>query len=203
MTRLLAVVGVLTLACDVSAFQFGRPPQPKVAPSKGEEAKRLTEEVESLEAHLVTKKAYILAAQVAVRAAELTLDRAGKLGGPLDEAKLAVDAAKAQVMIREAEANEVAVKIRHAKRRAEDVQKAELAGLEPLIRAPRTAHELARLTEQIAIATAELDKANKEVARLEVLAKQGVVAPADLAAARDKQTELRTAISSLEEKLKR
>lgn len=185
MTRLLAVVGVLALACGASAVQFRPAPQPKAAPSKGEAAKRLVEEVEAIEAHLQTKHAYIRAAQVALKAAELTLDRVGKLGGPLDEAKLALEAAKAQLTIREAEANEVAVKLKHAKRRAEDTPKAEASA------------KLAEVKAAVEKSKAELATADAELKRLVDLAKRGIVAQADLDAAVAKHRQAKEQVDAL------
>jgi multidrug resistance efflux pump len=174
MTRhLLAVAVTFALACGASAQQ-PKPAQPKPAPPKSEATKRLAEEVESLEAHLVTKKAYIRAAQVAVSAAEFQLQKVAGVAGAVEEAKLALEAAKAQLAIREAEANEVAVKVKHAKRRAEEEQKAE---------AGRVNFDLVRANIELTKAQTALKRAEAEMVRLEELAKRGIVAPADYDAA--------------------
>jgi hypothetical protein len=126
MIRLLFVVA---LACPATAQEpkLVQPKSGNLAAPRAEATKRLAEEVESIEAHHQTKKAYVQATMVAQHAAELTLDRVSKAGipGAIEDAKLAVNAAKAQVTIREAEANEVAVKLKHAKRRMEENQKAD------------------------------------------------------------------------------
>lgn len=85
---------------------------------------RLREEVELTEAQLETKKAYVKAAEVVAVAAErefTLLTQAGRaVDAPtLERAKAAVEAARAQLDVRKAEANEVAVKLKHARRRAD------------------------------------------------------------------------------------
>ena len=198
---LLAVGGVLALACSALA-QEPKLVQPKKllpAPPKGEQARRLAEEVEGIEAHLGTKKAVIVAAQVAVKAAELAVKNAFD-PARLEEAKLAVEAAKAQLMIREAEANEVLVRLKHAKRRAADSEVAQWAAedaeMAAMMKAIRDKTEA-----DLTAATAKLDQANKEVARLEELLKRGIVAPADLAEARAKQTAAQHVVTALERQL--
>lgn len=99
---------------------------------------RYEEEADVLEAQLGVKRAYIKAAQVTVTGAKVKLDRAQKLlesKAITDEevqlAKLDLEAALAQIGIREAEMKEVEVKLKYAKKRVEDAK----AGVRPV--APR------------------------------------------------------------------
>jgi methylphosphotriester-DNA--protein-cysteine methyltransferase len=205
MRHLFAVGCVVALACSGAAQEpkLVQPPKADTAVRlRAEAAKRAAEEIESLEAHFHTKKAYIQAAQVAVQAAARAVERASKAAEAkiasqemVDEAKLGLEAAKAQLTIREAEANEVAVKIKHAKRRAEDNQKAEAR--EDADRARMK--ELARsITESdLTQAKAKLELANAELTRLEELVKRGIVAKADFDAARVKQEAAKATVELL------
>lgn len=88
---------------------------------------RYEEEAEVLEAQWDVKKAYIKAAEVGVMGCKLKLDRVMKLEAnkaisieEVAQAKLEVEAAAAQLDIRKAEAKEVEVKVKFAKKRVED-----------------------------------------------------------------------------------
>lgn len=95
---------------------------------------RYEEEAEVLEAQLDVKKAYIKAAEVSMLGSKVKLDRVLKLEAnkaiTSEEVMLArfdVESAAAQLDIRKAEAKEVEVKLKHAKKRVEDGK----AGLRP------------------------------------------------------------------------
>jgi multidrug resistance efflux pump len=189
---------------DLGAAQDPKPAQPPKAGNpaaqraRAEATKRLAEEVESIEAHLQTKKAYVQAATVSLLAAERTFERVSKLVAAgnatretADDAKIAMEAAKAQVMIREAEANEVAVKLKHAKRRVEESQKAELQ--DDL----RLKLQLLEAEAGLRLAQAELKQAETELKRLEELAKRGIVAPAEFEAAQAKQVAAKAKVDYL------
>jgi hypothetical protein len=88
---------------------------------------RYEEEAEVLEAQWDVKKAYIKAAEVGVMGSKMKLERVIKLEAskaiPPEEvavAKLELDAAAAQLEIRKAEAKEVEVRVKFAKKRVED-----------------------------------------------------------------------------------
>jgi len=132
------------------------PPAPRVAPKAAQPGfgtqpgftnratpamlARYEEEAEVLEAQLDVKKAYIKAAEVGFTGAKLKLERVIKLESskavPPEEvlqAKLEAEAAAAQLDIRKAEAKEVDVRLKHAKKRLED---GKAAGVRPAPRAP-------------------------------------------------------------------
>lgn len=88
---------------------------------------RYEEEAEVLDAQLDVKKAYIKAAEVAVAGSKLKLDRAIKLEAnkavsseDVALAKFEMETAVAQLEIRKAEAKEVEVRVKFAKKRVED-----------------------------------------------------------------------------------
>jgi hypothetical protein len=98
----------------------------RIAPARMNMA-QLEEEVETLEAHRDVKKAYIRAAEVAVKSAEVNLDLHTKAGAVVSQtdmlkAKVEVEAAKAQLDIRMAEMKEVEVKIKYAKKRLDEAK---------------------------------------------------------------------------------
>jgi hypothetical protein len=100
-----------------------------IFPSSPAMIPRLEEEVEMLEAQRDTKKAYVKAAEVGVRAAELNMERILRVvtSGAAskeesDRAKIEVEAAKAQVEIRVAELKEIEVKIKHSRKRLEEAK---------------------------------------------------------------------------------
>jgi hypothetical protein len=100
----------------------------------------LEEEVEMLEAHRETKKAYVKAAEVGVRSAELNLDRILRVvtsgaasKEEADRARIDVEAAKAQVEIRVAELKEIEVKIKYARKRLEEAKTSGPRPIHPLI----------------------------------------------------------------------
>lgn len=105
------------------------------------------ENLELLEAQRDTKKAHIRAAEVAVKAAEMTAGRLEKLGGTglapqeeLAKAKLEVEAAKAQVEIRAGEMKEIEIRIKYAKKRLDEAKAAVRAPAEnPFRKADRKA----------------------------------------------------------------
>jgi hypothetical protein len=85
----------------------------------------LEEEVETLEARRDVKKAYVKAAEVAVRAndkAYALIKGATAAAVELNKAEADFEMAKAQRDIRVAELKEVEVKIKHAKKRLEDAK---------------------------------------------------------------------------------
>jgi opacity protein-like surface antigen len=91
----------------------------------------MEEEVQTLEAQRDVRKAYVRAAEVGVKGAEVNLDRIARIGAAgvvtreeTDKAKLDVEAAKAQLDIRMAEMKEIEVKIKFAKKRLEDAKAA-------------------------------------------------------------------------------
>jgi len=98
----------------------------------------MEEEVETLEAQRDVRKAYVRAAEVGVKSAEVNLDRIARIGAAgvvtreeTDKAKLEVEAAKAQLDIRMAELKEIEVKIKFAKKRLEDAKAAPARGPGP------------------------------------------------------------------------
>jgi hypothetical protein len=112
------------------AGQPGQPGNPwgtvttRVTPAK---MALMEEECETLEAARDVKKAYVHAAEVTVRGAEVNLDLISSKPNiaPQSEvmkAKLDVEAAKAQLEIRMAEMKEVEVKIKFAKKRLDDAK---------------------------------------------------------------------------------
>ena len=124
---MLAFVLCLGSTADLPAqppLQAKQGRQPMIVQPARASLPQLMEELESLEAQRETKKAYVKAAEIGVKAAELTLGRTEKLVGlnaiskeDLEKTKLDLDAAKAQVEIRMAEMKEVEVRIKHAKRK--------------------------------------------------------------------------------------
>jgi hypothetical protein len=147
---LLSAVAVLVLggvgeAGENQLAQPYSPPQQVITPptiifpGNPTSLAQLEEEVETLEAHRDTKKAFVKAAEVGVRAAELNLQRMQTVVSrgaaskeEVDRAGIDVEAAKAQVEIRMAEMKEVEVKIKYAKKRLEDAK----SGPRPLIPQP-------------------------------------------------------------------
>jgi hypothetical protein len=98
---------------------------------------RLEEDLELLEAQRDTKKAYVKAAEVGIKVADVSLERITRIIGSgaagkedADKARLEVDVAKAQYEIRVAEMKEVEVKIKHAKKRLDEAKAN--AGFRPL-----------------------------------------------------------------------
>jgi DNA repair exonuclease SbcCD ATPase subunit len=88
----------------------------------------LEEEFETLEAHRDVKKAYVRAAEVALKGAEASLELMNKPNvipvTELMKAKLELESAKAQLDIRMAELKEVEVKVKHAKKRLDEAKAA-------------------------------------------------------------------------------
>ena len=112
-------------------------------------ARAVQEEVEQLEAHLATKLAYVKAAEVAVEGPKVKLTRLARLAAAgtvtadeVEGAKVEVKLAEAQVAIRKAEANEVAVRLKQVQRRVERMNKQ--AAAEPKLRELAAAVEKAR-----------------------------------------------------------
>lgn len=112
-------------------------------------ARAAQEEVELLEAQLATKEAYVKAAEVAVDGPKVRLARLAKLAqagtvteDEVEAVKVEVRLAEAQVAIRRAEANEVAVKLEHARGRVERAGKR--AAAEPDLKRAEEAAEAAR-----------------------------------------------------------
>ena len=95
----------------------------------------LEEEFETLEAHRDVKRAYVRAAEVALKGAETNLELMNKPNvipvTELMKAKLELEAAKAQLDIRMAELKEVEVKVKHAKKRLDDAKAAPPAPVRP------------------------------------------------------------------------
>lgn len=201
MIRYLLALGCATVLACASPAQEPKVAQPKpkvvAVPQQTDAAKRAVEEVESIEAHLQTRKAYIQAAKVAVDGARLALDRA-KNAGPLstrqaiEEAELGVRAAEAQYMIREAEANEVAVKLKHAKRRAEEARQ---GGGEKVL------FEKANAKMMVADLQRQLARVEDELTRLEKSGDQGLRTRTELQLLREQKALLRAEIEVYEKRL--
>ena len=104
-----------------------QPLQPRpIAPAR---VAALEEEVETLEANRDVKKAYVRAAEVAVKLSEKTYKLFKATGVTtaaveLNKVEADFEMAKAQLDIRVAELKEVEVKIKHAKKRLEDAKAA-------------------------------------------------------------------------------
>jgi hypothetical protein len=165
MKRFLFPAGALAIVCATAATGQERPatqPQPAQPPAKaargqfqpepksgtksgtwGAPLTRMTparlstleEEFELVEAQRDVRRAHVMAAEVGVRAAEITLERVSGIAKTgivtreeLEKAKLEVDAAKAQLQIKMAEMKEVEIKVKYAKQRLED---AKAAGIRP------------------------------------------------------------------------
>lgn len=187
------------------------------APAVPEAVQRLREEVELIAAQLDTKKALVKAAEVAVATAEdeykVTVRNSATSGDvAVGKAKSALEAAKAQLDVRKAEANEVAVKLRHAKRRADDAA-APATGFRPIAVVPGVAvgREVPRppaadrrrlildveqaeaglklKQAEVEKAKAALQVAKAEVERLTEAVKRGIVSQQEFDAARAKLTE--------------
>jgi hypothetical protein len=216
MARFTTTLAILSLAAGPAAAQ------PKVIeiPPKGaaatapEAALRLREEVELIEAQLETKKVYVKAAEVAVAAAERELNLIAQTPAAresVEKAKGALEAAKAQLDVRKAEANEVAVKLKHAKRRAgaaatppgaqvgRDVQLQLLTGLVDAAAAKEKAAQA-----QLDRAKAEFDRAKRLLdaraitqADHDVAAAQAAAAAANLKQASAAAAALRGALDVL------
>ncbi len=155
MKQFLFAVGALALAVAVTVAQDTKP-QPVPAQASGKAAQpdakanpfgvqpggftttaRITpakmapleEEFETVEAHRDVRKAYVKAAEVAIKAAEVNFELVSKAGAniaqqELMKARLDVEAAKAQCDIRMAELKEVEVKVKFAKKRLDDAKAA-------------------------------------------------------------------------------
>lgn len=102
----------------------------------------LEEEFELVEAQRDVRRAHVQAAEVGVRAAEITLERVSGIAKTgivtreeLEKAKLEVEAAKAQLQIKMAEMKEVDVKVKYAKKRLDD---AKALGVRPAPARPAT-----------------------------------------------------------------
>lgn len=194
---------LFALACGAVFACAAAAQEPKKSPTalpKGEAAKRSAEEVEQIEAHLQTKKAYIQAAKVALEAARAGLERARNAGPAairqaVEDAEFGVKAAEAHYMIREAEANEVAVKLKHARRRAEDARTA-AAALDPKVRASRE-----KIVLSLEVAKGESKIAEDEVARLEGLVRKGFVPQSELNVAREKRRIADLRVQQIEKEL--
>jgi multidrug resistance efflux pump len=133
MRRQLAAVAALILAGGVADAQppklFEAPPPKLMVESAGGLIRRLQDEVELLEAHFETKRAYTRAAAVGVEGAKLKFKNVSRLAGEkvvssdeLDMARVDLDAAKAQLEVRMAEQREVEVRLMHAKRRLDEAK---------------------------------------------------------------------------------
>ncbi|MBX9626641.1 MAG: hypothetical protein K2X82_22760 [Gemmataceae bacterium] len=156
MTRSVLCPLAVLLAAGWSAGQppKGDPPgkaDPAPPPNRFPMNPLLREEVELLEAQLGTKEAYIRAAEVAVDGPKVRLARLAKLAqagtvteDEVEAVKVEVRLAEAQLAIRKAEANEVAVKLKHARGRLERAGKRAAVG--PDLK--RAADELKTLLEE-------------------------------------------------------
>lgn len=156
MTRSVLCPLAVLLAAGWSA---GQPPKDD-PPAKKEDAPRnrfpgtaraAQEEVELLEAQLATREAYIKAAEVAVKGPKVKLARLAKLAqagtvteDEVEAVRVEVRLAEAQLAIRKAEANEVVVRLKHARARLDRAGKR--AAAEPELR--RAADELKTLLEE-------------------------------------------------------
>lgn len=128
-------------------------------------ARAAREEAELLEAHLATKEAYVKAAEVAVEGPKVKLTRVSRLAragtvteDEVEAAKVEVRLAEVQVAIRKAEANEVAVRLKHVRARVERAGKQ--AAAEPKLRALTAAAGAAR--EQAEAARREVERPQQD-----------------------------------------
>jgi hypothetical protein len=179
--------------------------QPKEGQPRGEVARRLAEEVELLEAHLDTRKAHIRAAEVAVAAAERSFTMLAQAGRAVDaitleKAKTALETAKAQADIRKAEMKEVEVKLKHARRRADDAAKE--AAKQPATDVRRLEASLAVRQLELARAQAVRDQQMAEHDRAKKLLDAKVIAQEEFDAARVRlaQAELEVRAAAAEAK---
>jgi hypothetical protein len=108
-----------------------QPAQPRPLPVSAAVMLNYEENVELYEAQRDARKAYVRAAEVAVKSAELNyanLDKIAKAGQisreELEKGKLEVEAAKAHLEIRMAELKEIEVKLKYAKKRLDDAKAA-------------------------------------------------------------------------------
>lgn len=149
MKRFLFATGALALAVAVTVAQDTKPqPVPAQAGAKAVQQVQpvpggftttarvtpakmaaLEEEFETIEAHRDVRKAYVRAAEIAVKAAEVNFEILSKAGAiapqqELMKARLEVEAAKAQYDIRVAEMKEVDVKVKFAKKRLDEAKAA-------------------------------------------------------------------------------
>src|SRR5262249_30673153 len=151
------------------------------------------------EAHRDVKKAYVRAAEVALKASEIPAANAERLFAnkvigkdEVEKAKLEVEAAKAQLDIRMAEMKEVEVKVKVAKKRLEDAKaggvrplpKVDTKPVDPIVPPPappapedEKAKQLAELKAKLEKLTAESEKQTATVKKAEDEAK---VAQAEL-----------------------
>lgn len=119
---MLPAVLLVSLAAGQPPNGFPQAPRsdaPRVLPT----VRAAQDAVELLEARLATKQASIKAAEVAVEGPKVELARLGRLAmsgivspDEFDAVKVKVREAEALVAVRKAEANEVAVELRHATR---------------------------------------------------------------------------------------
>lgn len=155
MTRSLLSASAVLLAAGLAAAQPPTPadPAPKDAGSGGFPAavRAAQEEVELLEAHLATRQAHVKAAEVAVDGPKVRLARLARLAAAgtvtedeVEAVKVEVRAAEAQAAIRKAEADEVGVRLKQARRRVDRIGRQ--AEAEPDLRRLAEAAEKARNT---------------------------------------------------------
>ncbi len=114
----------------------GQPGWPRVLP--GMALLHLEEEVELAEAQGDVRRAHLMAAEVALKAAQINLENTRKLvtegaatRDNLDRAMIGVEAAKAQIAVRQAELREGEVRIKYAKKRLEGAKAPDAPKREP------------------------------------------------------------------------
>jgi len=156
MKRLLSAAAMFTLMAV--SIAMAEDPKPAVQPAQppggkgakgdnpfGTAATRVTalkmvtleEEFETIEAHRDVRKAFVKAAEVTVKIAQVGADRLARVAGTgvaskeeVEKAKLEVEAAMAQLEIRIAEMKEIEVKVKFAKKRLEE---AKAVGVRPVV----------------------------------------------------------------------
>jgi multidrug resistance efflux pump len=130
---------------------------PKVVPVNPGSVRSLEEAVETLEAQLETKRAYVKAAQASLTGAEEKLKLTTKLvetgaarAEELGPVRAERDVAAAMVEVRKAELNEVAVRLKHARRRLEDAGGKPAVGPDPKKQPAQSAADVKELEAAVA-----------------------------------------------------
>lgn len=177
MMRLLGLAGVLLFGATASGQQprIIEIQQPLVS------TRALEESLEQLVAALDVKKAHIKAAEVAVTAVKFKQTQV-QTDPEKELCKIELDAALAQLDIRKAEAREVEVRIKQIRKRLEDSKGGSPKSNEsPTSDLLEASVKIAKL--QLEKAKLKLKGSEDEVVRLQDLAKKGIVALSDIAAA--------------------
>jgi multidrug resistance efflux pump len=230
MVRRVAIVAVVLMAVGVTWAVAQQPlkpielqPKPMlIAPAGPAIVRQFEENVELLESQLDIKRAYVKAAEVALAGStekfKLVQDANQKGTAGLDQvvaARLERDTDAAQVEIRKAELNEVAVKLKHAKRRLEDAKGKPAPA--PKVVPAKPGREVKELQAVVLLAEAKLMKANAlaekaraaleraklEERRLKELVLRGIVPKEDLEKAallaREAELDVKIALAEVAE----